>query len=397
MVDVKGKWALVTGAARGIGYGAAVFLAERGCNLILHGRTREHCEGVLEKVKSLGVEAYAVGAEFSDLAQVEAMLNEIDILGMDIDIVLNNAGIQVAYRNEYLKTPAEDYELSFKINTIAPMMITYHFLPLMEKRGFGRIVNTTSGIRLEPEQAGYSASKAALDKVTMDLAAKYEGTDVCINITDPGWCRTDLGGSSAPNAPESSLPGVVVGAFIDDKKSGRDFAAGNFAGMTLEEAVAKAEDNFPIYTGSVAYPEVEAENGEPENSEKIRELEQSIVAEESQGSEEPAETEEYISKKELLEFIENLPVMNGAGSKADKTETAKADKTENAKADNMDEDDYDTVRVPYSVNQKIEDPKLADPQHSVQKTIANCPDCGRYIPYGTPYCPHCRSVLVWRS
>ncbi|MBR6102234.1 MAG: SDR family oxidoreductase [Ruminococcus sp.] len=251
MIDVKGRWAFITGAARGIGHGAALFMAERGCNLILQGRTKEHCEKVLAEVKALGVEAYAVGAEFSDLSQVEAMLSEIDSLGVDVDIVLNNAGIQIAYRTEYLKTPASDYEQSFKINTIAPMMIVYHFLPKMEQRGFGRIVNTTSGIRLEPEQAGYSASKAALDKVTMDLASKYDGTDICINITDPGWCRTDLGGSHAPNAPESSLPGVVVGAFIDDKGSGRDFAAGYFHGMTLEEAVAKAENGFPKYTGSI--------------------------------------------------------------------------------------------------------------------------------------------------
>lgn len=253
MIDVKGRWALITGAARGIGRGAAVFMAKKGCNLILHGRTKEHCQDVLNEVKALGVQAHAVGAEFSDLAQVEAMLGEIDALGVAVDIILNNAGIQIAYRSEYLKTPPSDYEESFKINTIAPMMIVYHFLPQMEKRGFGRIVNTTSGIRLEPEQAGYSASKAALDKVTMDLAAKYEGTDICINITDPGWCRTDLGGAHAPNAPESSLPGVVVGAFIGDKKSGRNFSAGNFYGMTLEEAVDKAENDFPVYSGSVAF------------------------------------------------------------------------------------------------------------------------------------------------
>lgn len=251
MVDVKGKWALITGAARGIGYGAAKFMAERGCNLILQARKAENCDKVLGEVKALGVEAYAVGAEFSDLAQVEKMLAEIDALGKPVDIVLNNAGIQVAYRSDYLKTPAEDYEKSFLINTIAPMMIVYHFLPKMKERGFGRIVNTTSGIRLEPEQAGYSASKAALDKVTMDLASKFDGTDVCINITDPGWCRTDLGGPQAPNAPESSLPGVVVGAFIDDKKSGRNFSAGNFHGMTLEEAVKKAESEIPVYTGSI--------------------------------------------------------------------------------------------------------------------------------------------------
>ncbi|MBP5186201.1 MAG: SDR family oxidoreductase [Clostridiales bacterium] len=250
MVDVKGRWALVTGAARGIGYGAALFLAERGCNLILHGRTKEHCEGILEKVRECGVEAVTVGAELSDLSQVEKMLSEIDALGVTVDIVLNNAGIQVAYRNEYLDTPAEDYEKSFLINTIAPMMITYHFLKKMEKTGFGRIVNTTSGIRNEPQQAGYSASKAALDKVTCDLAGKYDGTDICINVTDPGWCRTDLGGSAAPNSPESSLPGVVVGAFVDDKRSGRCLAAGEFYGMMLEEAVEKAK-TLPKFEGTM--------------------------------------------------------------------------------------------------------------------------------------------------
>ena len=251
MVDVKGKWTFITGAARGIGYGAAKFMAERGSNLILQGRTKEHCEKVLAEVRELGVEAYAVAAEFSDLSQVDAMLAEIDALGKPVDIVLNNAGIQVAYRTEYLETPAEDYETSFLINTIVPMKIVYHFLPKMVERGFGRIVNTTSGIRLEPEQAGYSASKAALDKVTMDLASKYDGTDVVLSLTDPGWCRTDLGGDRAPNSPESSLPGVIVGAFVDDKKSGRCFSAADFYDMTLGEAVIHAEKNIPKYTGTI--------------------------------------------------------------------------------------------------------------------------------------------------
>lgn len=120
----------------------------------------------------------------------------------------------------------------------------------MVERGFGRIVNTTSGIRREPQQAGYSASKSALDKVTMDLASVYDGTDVIISLTDPGWCRTDLGGPSAPNSPESSLPGVVVGAFVDDKKSGRCFSAGDFHGMNLEDAVSYAETEVPAYLGS---------------------------------------------------------------------------------------------------------------------------------------------------
>ncbi len=245
MVDVKGRWALITGASRGIGYHAAIFMAGKGCNLVLHSRKAEHCQKVLDEVLAMGVEAYVVEAELSDFDAIDAMLKTIDDKGTVVDIVLNNAGLQIAYRSDYLATPLSDYDISFKINTMAPMKICYHFVPKMVERGFGRIVNTSSGINLEPEQAGYSASKAALDKVTRDLGSKYEGTDVMINLADPGWCRTDLGGDQAPNAPESAIPGVVVGAFVDDKKSGRWFGAGDFYGMTIEEAVAKAEKEIP--------------------------------------------------------------------------------------------------------------------------------------------------------
>lgn len=244
MVNVRGKWALITGASRGIGYLASLFMAKEGCNLVLHSRKSGHCDKVLEEVKTFGVEAYVVQAELSDLGQVENMLSEIDGRGTDIDIVLNNAGMQVGYRHDYLKTPISDYTESFNVNTIAPAMICYHYLPKMINRGFGRIVNTTSGIKLDPQQAGYSASKAALDKITIDMGSKLEGTDVMINLTDPGWCKTDLGGPNATSEPESAIPGVLVGVFVDDKKSGRFLNGSHFRGMTLEEAVQHAEKNF---------------------------------------------------------------------------------------------------------------------------------------------------------
>ena len=244
MYQVKGKWALITGAARGIGYLTAKFMAEQGCNLILHSRSLNHTKKVLAEVRALGVSAHAVAAALDDPDAVRKMLKEIDALGVQVDIVLNNAGIQIAYRTDYLNTPVEDYEISFRVNTIAPAMICYHFLPGMMARGSGRILNTTSGIALDVCQAGYSASKAALDKITIDLGSKVQGTDVLINLTDPGWCRTDLGGPHAPNAPESAIPGIVAGVFVDDKKSGRFLGAQYFAGMTLEEAVKKAEAEF---------------------------------------------------------------------------------------------------------------------------------------------------------
>ena len=251
MVDVRGKWALVTGASRGIGRGVAVFMAKRGCNLILVSRDEKHCDEVLAEVKKYGVESYALGCELSDASDVKHALEEIDRRGTQVDIIFNNAAINAPYMHNYCETDPSDYVNCYKVNVVAPAMIMYHFLPGMEKRGFGRIINTTSGIHHEPEQAAYSASKAAFDKITMDLAHKYDGSDIIISVTDPGWCKTDLGGTQAPNDPDTSLPGVAVGAFVDDKKSGRYLAAGYFYGMMLEEAVDYAEWAVPPYTGTI--------------------------------------------------------------------------------------------------------------------------------------------------
>ena len=134
MYKVKGKWALITGAARGIGYLTAVFMAEQGCNLILHSRDLSHTEKVVTEVREKGVEEYAVAADLNDLAAVKNMLNEIDSLGIDVDIVMNNAELQVAYRQDYFNTPEEDYLVSFNVNTVSPAMICYHFMPGMKRK-----------------------------------------------------------------------------------------------------------------------------------------------------------------------------------------------------------------------------------------------------------------------
>lgn len=241
MVDVKGKWALITGASRGIGKELAVFMAERGCNIILHSRKIGNVADAKAKAMELGVKCIEIEAELSDISAVDKMLESIDGLGFDIDFVFNNAGVQIAYRPDFYATPVSDYEISFMINTIAPARICYHFLPKMVSRNFGRIINTTSGIQDQPEQAGYSASKAALDKITVDLGTKLDGTGVIISLVDPGWCRTDLGGQQAPNDVKTALPGVALGAFIDDGINGRMIRAQEYSNMDLGEALNKLQ------------------------------------------------------------------------------------------------------------------------------------------------------------
>ena len=136
MYEVKGRWALITGASRGIGYLTAKFMAEKGCNLILHSRSLAHTEKVLQEVRAYGVQAHAVEADLGSPADVEKMLKAVDALDVDVDIVLNNAGLQIAYRTEYFKTPVEDYLVSFRVNTIAPAMIIPNSVAQLLERSF---------------------------------------------------------------------------------------------------------------------------------------------------------------------------------------------------------------------------------------------------------------------
>lgn len=244
MKTLEHKWAFITGASRGIGKALAIFMAEQGCNLILHSREIDHLSATNIEVQAKNVETKLIAAELSDMDAVDQMLRDIDQFNLTIDYVFNNAGVQIGYHTDYYNTPDEDYMQNFRVNTMAPMKICYHFLPKMEEKGFGRIINTTSGIDQEPEQAGYSASKAALDKVTKDIGSKLSGSDVIISLFDPGWCRTDLGGNQAPNDVFSTVPGSALGAFISDGISGRIIQAQEYSDMKLEVALRKLQDTL---------------------------------------------------------------------------------------------------------------------------------------------------------
>ena len=164
---------------------------------------------------------------------VDAMLDEALTRASGIDIVYNNAAIMTPFRQDYIHTPAEDYRQSFEVNVITPIHITYRVLPGMRARRFGRIVQLTSGIQDQPELMAYAASKAALDKFVRDTVPSLRGTGVLMNLLDPGWLRTDLGGPSAPNAVESVLPGALVPAQVDGEVHGVVFRAQDFARPTM--------------------------------------------------------------------------------------------------------------------------------------------------------------------
>ena len=228
MSKLSGKWALVTGASRGVGRQVALGLAEQGCKLLLHARQLSHLEPLLKELRSRGVEARGVAAELADAAQVDAMIDSVLRDPGGVDILYNNAAIMSPWREAHT-TPGEDYRQSFEVNVIALSRLCDRLLPPMLKRRWGRIVNVTSGIENIRELLPYRMSKAAVDRYVRDVTPSLEGTGVIMSLLDPGWLRTDLGGDKAPNAVETCLPGALVPVLLEDgAPSGRFYRAQDY-------------------------------------------------------------------------------------------------------------------------------------------------------------------------
>ncbi|NLB62850.1 MAG: SDR family oxidoreductase [Fibrobacter sp.] len=244
MRDLKGKWALVTGASRGVGKQISLALAQQGCNVILHSRKIEHTTDLLTEIRQLGVSAQSVYGDLNDQAQVDAMLDKALKMSPQIDILYNNAVIMTPYHSDFWNTPAKEFRQSFEVNTISLIRICHRLVPLMLARRSGVVINTTSGIADEPELTAYAISKAALNKFVADLVPKLKDSGVQMNLLDPGWLRTDLGGPNAPNSVESVIPGALIPALLNDGISGRLFHAQDFAGLSIEESYQKALEKY---------------------------------------------------------------------------------------------------------------------------------------------------------
>jgi len=229
---IQGKWAFVTGASRGVGRQIALGLAELGCNLVLHSRKLANTSGLEAELGPTGVRVASVASELSDPSELDRVLEQALRISDGFDILINNAAIMTPFRDPYTSTPADDFRLSFEVNVIAPIRITHRLLPGMRERRWGRIVQVTSGIQDQPELMAYAASKAALDKFVRDTVPTLRGTGVLMNLLDPGWLRTDLGGPQAPNDVESVLPGALVPVLVDGEVHGVLFRAQDHADRT---------------------------------------------------------------------------------------------------------------------------------------------------------------------
>lgn len=226
--SLRDRWALVTGSSRGIGQQIAWGLARWRCNVIVHGRRPENTAQTVKELERHGIDARIVAGDFGTEAGLQAVIDGVLAGPGYVDILYNNAAVMNAWQPVW-EISRETWVETLQVNVLAMIALCNAFAPGMRARGYGRIVNLTSGIVDTPNLAPYSVSKAAVDKYTKDLAAELRGTNVLVNTLDPGWLRTDMGGPHADHDVTTVLPGALVPALLDDHgASGERFAAQDF-------------------------------------------------------------------------------------------------------------------------------------------------------------------------
>ncbi|MGB5715731.1 MAG: SDR family oxidoreductase [Gammaproteobacteria bacterium] len=225
---LEGKWALVTGSSRGIGQQIATGLAERKCNLVVHGRSPENTARTVELLKSCDTQVHIVSGELSNREGIQSVIDGVRSGPGHVDILYNNAAVMSEWKPIWEVSSKEWLDV-FQVNLLAMIALCNAFAPEMKRRGFGRIINLSSGIKDTPHLSPYGVSKAAVDKYTLDLATELKGSNVLVNYLDPGWLKTDLGGKDAMYPVEDVLPGALVPALLEDNgPSGQCFAAQDY-------------------------------------------------------------------------------------------------------------------------------------------------------------------------
>ena len=190
--DISGRFALVTGASKGIGKASALRLGEQGVNVAVnYNRSQAEAEDTVEQLTALGVQAFIVKGDVSSLDEVAGMVDEVTERFGQIDILVNNAGI--ISDSLLIRMSDEAWEDVISTNLNGTFYCTRAVLRGMIRRRWGRVINIGSvvGIRGNIGQVNYSASKAGIIGFTKALAKEVASRNITVNTVTPGYINTD--------------------------------------------------------------------------------------------------------------------------------------------------------------------------------------------------------------
>jgi NAD(P)-dependent dehydrogenase (short-subunit alcohol dehydrogenase family) len=223
--------ALVTGANRGMGKETVRQLALKGMKVILTSRS--------ESGRAAAAEMTAAGLDVVfhqlDVSSGESIADLADFVAAEfghLDVLINNAGI---HYDTYQNTMTADFSIveeAIRVNTIGPWRLSKALYPMLKKSTSGRIVNVSSSsgsfVDSWPGTPAYSISKAALNMLTVKMAADLKDDGILVNSVGPGWVRTAMGGPEAPRDVSEGAASIIWAALIpDDGPTGEFFRDGD--------------------------------------------------------------------------------------------------------------------------------------------------------------------------
>ncbi|WP_144556678.1 3-oxoacyl-[acyl-carrier-protein] reductase [Bacillus pumilus] len=208
------KTAVVTGASRGIGRSIAIDLAKNGANVVVNYSGNEaKANEVVDEIKALGQQAFAVKADVSNAEEVQALMKQaIDTFG-SIDILVNNAGI--TKDNLLMRMKENEWDDVININLKGVFNCTKAVSRQMMKQRSGRIINLASvvGVCGNPGQANYVAAKAGVIGLTKTTAKELATRHITVNAVAPGFISTDMTDKLDENVQTEMLKQIPLARF----------------------------------------------------------------------------------------------------------------------------------------------------------------------------------------
>lgn len=228
--DLAGQRVLVTGASSGLGAECALAFSKHGAIVVLMARRKKNLTTIYKTIRRLGGNAIVAKADVTsekDIAYAKKLI-ESELGGLDV--IINNAGI---YRESesLINMDSRDWDAVLDTNLRGPFLVARAFVPGMQDRGYGRVVNIISATRHLIGIGAFRISKVSLEILTKTLATEFRGTGVTATAFNPNWMKTEScsDGRSPKGAARAIVdlvqrsPEYLNGSVVDLRWLGRTF------------------------------------------------------------------------------------------------------------------------------------------------------------------------------